>query len=105
MAGPGGLHLLEVDASQGKLRDDGGIWLRTRSGNTKASDSTRDVAEVKARHLTAALRRAAAGRFLTVPRYAGRRSPVIRVRPSTSADRPRGVCSAPTSRPTPRCPG
>ncbi|MEE1844463.1 hypothetical protein [Streptomyces sp. JV190] len=70
-AGPGGLHLLEVDVSQGQLRNDGGIWLRTRSGNTKASDSTRDVAEVKARHLTAALRRAAAGRFLTVPEVRG----------------------------------
>ncbi|MFJ1643313.1 hypothetical protein [Streptomyces sp. NPDC088256] len=71
VAGPGGLHLLEVDVSQGQLRDDDGIWLRTRSGNTKASDSTRDVAEVKARHLTAALRRAAAGRFLTVPEVRG----------------------------------
>ncbi|MEV6141309.1 hypothetical protein [Streptomyces sp. NPDC051992] len=71
VAGPGGLHLLEVDVSQGQLRNEDGIWLRTRSGNTKASDSTRDVAEVKARHLTAALRRAAAGRFLTVPEVRG----------------------------------
>ncbi|GAA2415170.1 hypothetical protein GCM10010433_12730 [Streptomyces pulveraceus] len=70
VAGPGGLHLLEVDVSQGQLRNEGGVWLRTRSGNTKASDSTRDVAEVKARHLTAALRRAA-GRFLTVPKVRG----------------------------------
>ncbi|MFE3945032.1 hypothetical protein ACFXPV_24730 [Streptomyces sp. NPDC059118] len=71
VAGPGGLHLLEVDVSQGQLRNEDGIWLRTRGGNTKASDSTRDVAEVKARHLTAALRRAATGRFLTVPEVRG----------------------------------
>ncbi|MFF2899418.1 protein kinase [Streptomyces sp. NPDC057966] len=71
VAGPDGLHLLEIDVSQGQLRDENGIWLRTRNGTTTASDSTRDVAAVKARHLTAVLRRAAAGRFLTVPAVRG----------------------------------
>ncbi|MFJ9559175.1 protein kinase [Streptomyces fuscichromogenes] len=71
VAGPGGLHLLEVDTSQGRLHNDNGFWLRTHGRNTKVSDSTHAVAAVKARHLTAVLRRAAAGRFLTVPEVRG----------------------------------
>lgn len=71
VASPGGLHLIELDISQGQLRNADDVWLRTGSVDTTASDSPRRTAEIKARHLTAVLRRAAVGKFLTVPAVRG----------------------------------
>lgn len=71
VAGPCGLHLLELDTMPGRLRTSEGVWLRTRGRNTKVVDSVRATAETKAQHLTAVLRLAAAGRFLTVPEVRG----------------------------------
>ncbi|MET8229825.1 nuclease-related domain-containing protein [Micromonospora sp. NPDC005298] len=71
VATPTGLCLVEVETLRGSVRNIGGTWLLTASGRTRAVDSPRRTADIKAAHLSAVLGRAAASLGLPAPTVHG----------------------------------
>ncbi|MET7707325.1 NERD domain-containing protein kinase family protein [Micromonospora sp. NPDC005413] len=67
VATPTGLCLVEVETLRGQVRNVGGTWLLTTGGRTRAVDSPRRTADIKAAHLSAVLGRAAATLGLPAP--------------------------------------